>query len=209
MSKADLHDRRTRTLKDGSCKAPPDSAPWPTAGALLLVTLLLLACTRWNWREVQSIDDGWAATFPGKVQLSEREVRLPGRSLPMRMQATGVGSALFAIGVIRLPPDLVDDAQGRAALLAWFEDGLVRRFDLRDLQRGQHTLVVPLGRTLHAVSAIDAQASVGAERRAGRIAARLFIVDDRLYQVIALGAESELPPDIRENFLASFRLLPL
>jgi hypothetical protein len=49
---------------------------------------------------------------------------------------------------------------------------------------------------------------VGPERRAGTIAARLFIVDDRLYQVIALGAEGELPPEVSEIFLASFRLLP-
>jgi hypothetical protein len=49
---------------------------------------------------------------------------------------------------------------------------------------------------------------VGAERRPGTIAARLFLVDDRLYQVIALGAEGELPPEVQDNFLASFRLLP-
>jgi hypothetical protein len=67
---------------------------------------------------------------------------------------------------------------------------------------------VPPSRTLRAASAIDARAGVGPERRAGTIAARLFIVDDRLYQVIALGAEGELPPEVSENFLASFRLLP-
>jgi hypothetical protein len=175
---------------------------------LVLVAVLLLACTRWNWREVQSVEDGWAATFPDKAQLSEREVRLPERSLPMRMQTTGVGPTLFAVGAMRLPAEVADDAQARAALLAWLEEGLVRRFELREVRRSRPALVVPPSRTLHAASAIDARAGVGPERRAGTIAARLFIVDDRLYQVIALGAEGELPPEVSENFLASFRLLP-
>jgi hypothetical protein len=126
----------------------------------------------------------------------------------MRMQSTGVGATLFAVGVVRLPPELVSDPAAREALLDWFDQGLVRRFGLVQVRRSPVALSVPPGRSLHAARALDAAARVGAERRPGTIAARLFLVDDRLYQVIALGAEGELPPEVQDNFLASFRLLP-
>lgn len=181
---------------------------WRSVGVLLLAVALLAACARWNWREVRSVEDGWSASFPDKSQLTERDVSVLGRSLPMRMQATGQGATLFAVGVMHLPPEIARDPAQRFALLAWIEDGLVRRFALRDLQRTEPALYVPPGRQLLAATAFSARAAVGAERRAGTIAARLFIVDDRLYQVLALGAEGELPPEVEDNFLASFRLLP-
>lgn len=181
---------------------------WRSAAALLLTVALLVACSRWNWREVRSVEDGWSASFPDKSQLTERDVSVLGRSLPMRMQANGQGATLFAVGVMQLPPEIARDQAQRAALLAWIEDGLVRRFALRDVRRTEPALYVPPGRQLLAATAFSARAAVGAERRAGTIAARLFIVDDRLYQVLALGAEGELPPEVEDNFLASFRLLP-
>jgi hypothetical protein len=43
--------------------------------------------------------------------------------------------------------------------------------------------------------------------RAVQLAARLFIVDDRLFQVIALGADGEMSPDALDTFFSSFRLI--
>jgi hypothetical protein len=43
--------------------------------------------------------------------------------------------------------------------------------------------------------------------RAVQLAARLFIVDDRLFQVVALAAEGETPPDVLDTFFTSFRLI--
>jgi hypothetical protein len=40
-----------------------------------------------------------------------------------------------------------------------------------------------------------------------QLAARLFIVDDRLFQVVALGARDELSPEVLDTFLTSFRLI--
>jgi hypothetical protein len=35
----------------------------------------------------------------------------------------------------------------------------------------------------------------------------LFVVDDWLFQVIALAAEGEIPPEALDTFFASFRLI--
>jgi hypothetical protein len=40
-----------------------------------------------------------------------------------------------------------------------------------------------------------------------RLAARFHVVDDRLYQLVAIGAEGELTPDALETFFTSFRLI--
>ncbi len=43
--------------------------------------------------------------------------------------------------------------------------------------------------------------------RAVQLAARLFIVDDRLFQVVALGAKGELSAETLDTFFTSFRLI--
>lgn len=43
--------------------------------------------------------------------------------------------------------------------------------------------------------------------RATRLAARFYVVDDRLYQVVAIGAEERIAPPALETFFDSFRLL--
>ena len=48
----------------------------------------------------------------------------------------------------------------------------------------------------------------GPDGRKSRLAARFFIVDDRLFQVVALGADGEIPPDALDTFFTSFRLTP-
>ncbi len=43
--------------------------------------------------------------------------------------------------------------------------------------------------------------------RAVQLAARLFIVDDQFFQIVALGAEGEISSDALDTFFASFRLI--
>ena len=40
-----------------------------------------------------------------------------------------------------------------------------------------------------------------------QLTARLFIVDDRLFQVVALGAKGEMSPESLDTFFTSFRLI--
>jgi hypothetical protein len=68
---------------------------------------------------------------------------------------------------------------------------------------------VHAGVEVRAAGAIPASApaKAGAPGRAAHLAARIYVADDRLYQLVVLGAEGEVPPDAIETFFASFRLL--
>ena len=69
-------------------------------------------------------------------------------------------------------------------------------------------LPVPAGdsRKVLAAEAIEANGR-DAGGRAVQFAARLFIVDDRLFQVVALSGEGEITADTLDTFFASFRLI--
>jgi hypothetical protein len=49
---------------------------------------------------------------------------------------------------------------------------------------------------------------VAGSGRPAQLAVRLYVVDDRLFQLVALGAEGEIPPQALETFFDSFRLTP-
>ena len=174
---------------------------------------LAAACSpRFDWREVAQPSAGYVVALPGKAQTAIREIAFDHPGGPVRaemtMLSTGVGASLFAVGTVRLPPFAVESQPALAATLAWFSDGL-----LRNVQASSATLAdaaPPPGvgaRTLRAARAFSATGAAGGGRPA-RLAVRLYVVDDRLFQLVALGAEGEIPPQALETFFDSFRLTP-
>lgn len=169
-----------------------------TATALAVV---LAACNpQFNWRELRS-PDGYTVLLPGRAQTVTREVTVQQYRVPMSMTSTGIGATLFAVGVARLP------STGGPQTLPLFRDALVRNIDGTLVDTSAAPLAMPPGdaRRVVASEAIEARGR-DAGGRAVRLAARLMIVDDRLFQVIALGAEGELPADASDTFFSSFRL---
>jgi hypothetical protein len=178
------------------------------AGALALAA----ACSpQFNWREVRAPADGYAVALPDKPQTVARELDFDagaGRTkVTMRMTSTGVGPTMFAVGVARLPAAATAPAQMEATL-AWFRDGLVRNLG------GKVTAVTPAtlgataagGQALRAAQAVSADGRIGADGRPAQLAARFYVVDDRLYQVVAIGAQGQIPAAALETFFDSFRL---
>jgi hypothetical protein len=172
------------------------------AGAL---ASLLAACTpRLNWREVALPQARCAIALPDKPQTEQRELMLDGEPVTMSMTSTGVGPSLFALGVAQLParalaPDRLE------ATVAFFRDGLLRNMQGTLTASRSITLSAPAGRTVRTAQAVTAAGRIGRERKAV-LAARFYVVDDRLYQVVALGAEGEIPAAALETFFDSFRL---
>ena len=124
--------------------------------------------------------------------------------VPMSMTSTGVGATLFAVGVAKLPPVAAEDRQRQVAI---FRDALMRNISGRVTHAAPAKLNLASGdaRTLLASEAIEASGR-DAQGRAVRLTARFFIVDGRLYQVVALGGEGEIPPEVLDTFFTSFRL---
>ena len=127
--------------------------------------------------------------------------------MQMHMTSTGIGATLFAVGTARLPASLSADAGSRQQAMDFLRDGLVRNVSGTLVRVSQAALALPPNdaRKVMAGESIEA-VGVGSNGRAVRLAARLFIVDDRLFQVTALGAEGEITPDMLDTFFSSFRL---
>lgn len=176
--------------------------------AIVVLPLALLAtpaCTpRYNWREIRPADAGCTIALPDKPQTVRRELDFDGQKVAMDMTSTGVGPSLFALGVARLPAAALAPERLEATV-AWFRDGLLRNVQGRLTGTQAIALAAPAGRTVRTAQAVTAQGLIGGGRKAA-LAARFYVVDDRLYQVVALGAEGEIPSDVVDTFFDSFRL---
>ena len=182
-------------------------ARWPSA-VIAATALLALACTpRFDWREVRT-NDGAVASLPGRAQSVTRELDVAGQRVSMTMWSTGVGPTMFAVGSARLPASLAADATARAQAMTYFRDGLVRNIGGSVTSSTPVSLPLPGARKLLASEALEAAGRPGPDGRKSRLAARFFIVDDQFFQVVALGAEGEIPPEVLETFFTSFRLAP-
>jgi hypothetical protein len=185
------------------------SSRWRAAIAVAAALLLLACSQRFEWRELR-MAEGAVASLPGRPQTVTRELDVGGQPVAMTLWSTGVGPTMFAVGAARLPPALAAEAAGRAQAIAYFRDGLVRNIGGTVTASGPASLTLPAdgARKLLAAERIEAVGRAGADGRKSRLAARFFIVDDRLFQVVALGAEGEIPPEVLDTFFTSFRLAP-
>lgn len=176
--------------------------PW----AAMLVVVTLAACSpRLEWRELRS-PDGYTVLLPGRAQVVTRELAFEGHKLPMSMTSTGVGASMFAVGVATLPPALADDAAARERLIAYFRDALLKNVDATAPVADKATLARPPAapQQLRAAQGVRVQGRAGRDGAAARLAARWFIVDDRLYQLIALGGEGAIDAVALDTFFDSF-----
>jgi len=160
-----------------------------------------------NWREFRS-PEGFAVVLPGRPQTVSREVKLPDGAVQMSMTSTGIGATLFAVGAAQLPAGLSAEPAARERTIAYMRDALVRNVGASQAKQSMATLSKPAGDSRKVLAAEAAEASgKDTSGRSVQLAARLFIVDDRFFQIVALGAAGEMPADALETFFTSFRLI--
>jgi hypothetical protein len=181
--------------------------------ARLLVVVAVLGCSpRFDWREVRSATDAYAVSLPGKPQIVTRDLELPlaagTQKVSMTMTSSGVGPTMFAVGVAHLPPGVPQDTV--QASMAFFRDGLLRNIGVRNADR---ETTPPPGRIapamLRASTSFEAHGQLGRpgeKPEPARLAARIYVVDDRLYQVVVMGRAADLPDHEIETFFTSFQL---
>lgn len=183
--------------------------------ALLAACALLLACTpRFDWRVTRSAEDGYAAAFPGPPRSEQRDIDFGGRAIRMSMTSAGVEATMFAVGVAHLPADAVDGPAAIERTLGWFRDRLVRNLG------AEQTSEAPLAPDAKALASMRGGIAFFAHARdpaaaakdvPTRLAARVLVADDRVYQLAVLwsdGPRAGLPQDALDTFFGSFRLAP-
>lgn len=186
----------------------------PRILSCLLVVALAACSPKFDWREVRSTADAYAVSLPGRPQIITRDVEVPfpagPQKLSMTMTSAGVGGTMFAVGAAHLPAGVVQDDAAVQSAMAFFRDGL-----LRNIGAAGPVKETPPGalaaRTvkLRAATAFEASGQLGrpGEKPApARLAARIYVVDDRLYQIVAMGSADDLPDNEIETFFTSFHL---
>jgi hypothetical protein len=175
----------------------------------------LLGCSpKLDWREVRSPADAYAVSLPGKPQVVTRDLDLPlaagSQKVSMTMTSAGVGATMFAVGVAHLPAGVPQDAASVQASMAFFRDGLLRNIGVRT---AESETVPALGKSgaaaLRGATSFEARGQLGRPGEtpeAARLAARIYVVDDRIYQIVAMGRAADLPDHEIETFFTSFHL---
>lgn len=182
---------------------------WRRAAWLVAILLVAACAPKFDFREIRSADGEFVVMLPDRPQTVSRELDIEGHKVTMTMVSTGVGPSLFAVGVARLPAEALATDQSDATL-AWFRDGLVRNIggQITAQEPAMLSATAAAGRSVRAGQSVQARGRIGADGKAAQLAARLYLVDDRFYQVVAMGAGDELTPETLETFFSSFRLTP-
>ena len=184
--------------------------------ALALALAALFGCSpKLDWREVRSAADAYAVSLPGKPQVVTRDVELPlaggAQKVSMTMTSAGVGPTMFAVGVAHLPAGTSRDTAAVTASMAYVRDGLLRNIGVRSAEKETPSaLVAPPPATVRGATAFEARGQLarqGETAQPARLAARIYVVDDRLYQIVAMGRVADLPDHELETFFTSFHLL--
>jgi len=183
---------------------------------LVLACAVLPGCSpKFDWREVRSAADVYAVSLPGKPQVVTRDLELPLAAGPqkvsMTMTSAGVGPTMFAVGVAHLPAGVAQDSAAVQASLTFFRDGLLRNIGVNKVdQESTPGLVAAGSGTVRAATSFEARGRLGRQGEPpepARLAARIYVVDDRLYQIVAMGRVEDLPDHEIETFFTSFHLM--
>jgi hypothetical protein len=173
--------------------------------ALAIVATNAACNPTFNWREFRSAD-GYAVMLPGRPQTVSREVKLPDATVQMSMTSTGVGATLFAVGMAQLPAGLSGEPTARRRTIAHVRDALVRNVNVSQVAPSAAVSPILSGARVSESEAIDATGRDSSGRTV-LLAARLFVVDDRLFQLIAIGTKDAIPAEALDTFFTSFRLI--
>ena len=188
---------------------------WRAAAVIAAVAALTLAGCKpsLDWRETQSTDGKFAAVFPGKPKVETRQIPFGATKIPMTMTAAGKGPTLFAVGVARLPADAIATPEATEATVARFRDALLvnARTTIFSLDNPPPALPAEVRNAARGLLALRAsrhpQMAATETDRVQQVAAQFFVIEDRLYQVAALG-DADLTSADLETFFTSFKLLP-
>ena len=190
-------------------------SPAVALGVISACAFLFGCSPKFDWREVRSAADVYAVSLPGKPQVVTRDLELPLAAGPQRVSMTmtsaGVGPTMFAVGVAHLPASVVQDSTAVQASLAFFRDGLLRNIGVNNVEKESiPRLAAPGSGTVRAATSFEARGRLGRQGEPpepARLAAHIYVVDDRLYQIVAMGRAEDLPDHEIETFFTSFHLM--
>jgi hypothetical protein len=162
----------------------------------LLFLAFLITCARAEWTDYKSEAGRFVASFPGKPRESSKTVNTAIGSIEMKMYGVSEKQTSFSVAVADYPPEHVKQI-GSTVLLDKARDGAVSNTQGTLLSEQIIQVEGNPGREL----------KISAAGGKGTIRAKVFLVGNRLYHVVAVTpVEESYTPQVR-RFLDSFRLL--
>ncbi len=162
--------------------------------------VFLAACSpRFDWREVHNLEGHFAILFPAKPVSHSKEIHLGEQKFKMSMQAADVEAIYFAVAYVDvqsagLAPEVVASEQDK--VLAAMKLGMLNNI------HGQWQAQLPAFVPKQVVMA-RGQLENG---RKLLLFARFIQHQDQVVQVVMLGEEARMKPEIVEMFFTSFQL---
>lgn len=175
---------------------------------LFVSTLLVLlaACSpKYDWREMPAADSAVKVTYPARPQADTRDVDVAGYSLPLTFTIAQVDASVFAVGHAKLPDAVVNDQAEMGKVADAFEE--VLRANLRGTlrQRREVTLKQSPADTRKLFRAIEVEVHGAVANSPSWLLGRVYVLGNTLIEVVALGPEAELTPEVAKTFVESVR----
>ncbi len=164
-----------------------------------------------EWRELDSGEGGFAVLMRGAPRYVKQDLNTPAGPMSAYLYSSDRPDAYYAVGYSDYPLSLVlgADPQG---LFSGVRDTWVRRINGR-LVASDDTLKLDGRYPGIEFTAFGTEPTRGGKSEDSKskpadtfVQARLFLVDQRLYQIVALGHRNEVPQGEVNRFLQSFRL---
>jgi hypothetical protein len=167
----------------------------------VLGLLALGGCTRSEWRELAISDAGFSVLMRGDPHYARQQVKTPAGPMFADAYSSDRPDSYFAAGYADYPLGLVL-ASPPEQVFAGVRETWVRRISGKIVASDSKL-------KLHGKYPGTEFTAEGKMNGADAfVQGRLYLVDQRLYQVIAMGRKSEVPQATVNRFLNSFRLIP-
>jgi hypothetical protein len=169
---------------------------------LLFLTLCAFcaSCGKSEWRPLEVSEAGFRVLMRGQPGYAKQDVNTPAGRMTAHLYSSDRPSSYYAVGYSDYPLALVV-GENPAKIFEGVRDTWVRRIGGR--------LVAPDSKLTLAGGYSGLEFTAEGKNRGSDafVQARLFLVDQRLYQVIAMGRKNEVPQGEMNRFLNSFQLV--
>jgi hypothetical protein len=168
----------------------------------LLGCLAAAACTQSEWREMEISEGGFSVLMRGDPHYLRQDLETPAGKMAAHLYSSDRPESYFAVGYSDYPLALIVGAQPDQ-LFNSVRDTWVRRIKGR-LVASDNTI-----KLAGKYPGMEFSAEGSDPKGDTFVQSRLFLVDQRLYQLVAMGRKGEVPQGTVNRFLNSFRLVPV
>jgi hypothetical protein len=174
----------------------PGRLAWPV---LAFALFLAAGCGDPNWREIASPDGGFRIRMNGAPRVEERNVETPAGKITGHWYSVEGKDSVFGVGYADYPRQLLQLAPPRN-MFSGVRDSWLKRIEGR--LDGNATDILLEGKW----TGMEFAARGRLEGREAWMRGRLYLVDNRLYQIIVFGNKETIPAPEINRFMGSFKV---